>query len=65
LVHGGIATVASREARRARLTGAAEPGSSPRVGKKRGELQGVLTEGFGGWFDGEARSAVVKGEQQR
>jgi hypothetical protein len=40
------------------------PGSSPRVGEKRGELPGVLTMGFGGQFDGEARPAV-KGERWR
>jgi hypothetical protein len=50
---------------RAWLAGAADPGSSPWVGKKRGELRGggVLTEGFGGWFDGEMRPAAVKGER--
>jgi hypothetical protein len=46
----------------ARLASAAEPESSPQVGKKRGELRGVLTEGFGVRFDGEARPAAVKGE---
>jgi hypothetical protein len=45
---------------RAWLAGAAEPRSSPRVGEKGEELRGVLTEGFGGRFDGEARLAVVK-----
>jgi hypothetical protein len=48
-----------------RLTSAAEPGSSPRVGEKCGELQGVLTEGFGGRLDGEARPAAVMGEWWR
>jgi hypothetical protein len=48
-----------------RLTSAAEPGSSPRVGEKCGELQGVLTEGFGGRLDGEARPAAVMGERWR
>jgi hypothetical protein len=47
------------------LTGAAEPGSTPRVGEKGEELRGVLTESFGGRFDGEARLTVVKGERQR
>jgi hypothetical protein len=47
------------------LAGAAEPGSSPRVGENGEELRGVLTEGFGGRFDGEARSAAVKGERRR
>jgi hypothetical protein len=47
------------------LTGAAYPGSSPLVGKKGEELRGVLTEGFDGQFDGEARPAAVKGERQR
>jgi hypothetical protein len=42
------------------LTGAAEPGSSPWVGEKIEELRGVLTEGFGGRFDGEVRPAAVK-----
>jgi hypothetical protein len=42
------------------LTGAAEPGSSLWVGEKGEELRGVLTEGFGGRFDGEARPAAVK-----
>jgi hypothetical protein len=32
---------------------------------KGGELQGVLTEGFGGRFDGEPRPAVVKGERRQ
>jgi hypothetical protein len=47
------------------LAGAAEPGSSPRVGEKGEELRGVLTEGFGGRFDGEVRPAAVKGERRR
>jgi hypothetical protein len=47
------------------LTGAVEPESSPRVGEKGEHLRGVLTEGFGGRFDGEARLAAVKGERQR
>jgi hypothetical protein len=34
-------------------------------GEKGEELRGVLTEGFGGRFDGEARLAAVKGERQR
>jgi hypothetical protein len=42
------------------LAGAAEPGNSPRVGEKGEELRGVLTEGFGGQFDGKARPAAVK-----
>jgi hypothetical protein len=60
-VDSGLASVASREARRS----AAEPESSPRVGEKRGELRGVLTEGFGGRFDGEERLAAVKGERRQ
>jgi hypothetical protein len=47
------------------LAGAAEPGSSPRVGETGEELRGLLTEGFGGRFDGEARMAAVKGEWRR
>jgi hypothetical protein len=47
------------------LVGAAEPGSSPRVGEKGEELRGVLTEGFDGRFDGEARPAAVKSERWR
>jgi hypothetical protein len=47
------------------LTGAAEPRSSPRVGEKGEKLRGVLTEGFGGRFDGEARPVAVKGERRR
>jgi hypothetical protein len=58
-------TVDSRLWRPERLIGAAEPGSWPWVGEKGEELRGVLTEGSGGWFDGEARPAVVKGERQR
>jgi hypothetical protein len=42
------------------LASAAELGSSPRVGEKGEQLRGVLTEGFGGRFDGEARPAAVK-----
>jgi hypothetical protein len=47
------------------LAGAMEPGSSPRVGENGEELRGVLTEGFGGRFDGEARTVAVKGERRR
>jgi hypothetical protein len=50
---------------RAWLAGAIEPGSSPRVGEKGEELWGVLTEGFSGRFDGEARPAAVKGERRQ
>jgi hypothetical protein len=46
----------------ARLVGAAEPGGSPRVEENREQLWGVLTEGFGGRIDSEARPAAVKGE---
>jgi hypothetical protein len=42
------------------LASAAEPGSSPRVGEKGEELWGVLTEGFGGRFDGEVRPTAVE-----
>jgi hypothetical protein len=49
----------------ARLAGAAEPGGSPRVEENGEELRGVLTEGFGGRIDGEARAAAVKGERRR
>jgi hypothetical protein len=54
--------VDSRWWRPERLAGAVEPESSPWVGEKGEELWGVLTEGFGGRFDGEARLAAVKGE---
>jgi hypothetical protein len=47
------------------LAGAAKPGSSPRVGENGEELWGVLTEGFGGRFNGEVRPAAVKGERRR
>jgi hypothetical protein len=40
------------------------PGARRGWGKRRG-ASGVLTEGFGGRFDGEARLAAVKGERQR
>jgi hypothetical protein len=46
------------------LAGAAEPEGSPRVGENGEELRGVLTEGFGGRIDGEARPAAVKGERR-
>jgi hypothetical protein len=49
----------------ARLAGDAEPGGSPRVGENGEELRGVLTEGFGGRIDGEARTVAVKGERRR
>jgi hypothetical protein len=49
----------------ARLAGAAEPGGSPRVGENGEELRGVLTEGFGGRIDGEARPTAMKGERRR
>jgi hypothetical protein len=60
-------TVDSRQWRPERLAGAAEPGSSLRVGEKGEELYGggVLTEGFGGRFNDEARPVIVKGEQWR
>jgi hypothetical protein len=66
---GGRSTVDPRPGLRGALTGAwlagtAVPGSSPRVGEKGEELRGVLTEGFGGRFDGEARPATVKGERR-
>jgi hypothetical protein len=32
---------------------------------KRRRASGVLTEGFGGRFDDEAKQAAVKGEQRR
>jgi hypothetical protein len=41
------------------------PGARRGLGKKGEELRGVLTEGFGGRFDSEARPAAVKGEQRR
>jgi hypothetical protein len=47
------------------LSGTAEPGGTPRVGENREELWGVLTEGFGGRIDSEARPAAVKGERRR
>jgi hypothetical protein len=40
------------------------PGARRGLGKRRGAL-GVLTEGFGGRFNGEARPAAVKGEQRQ
>jgi hypothetical protein len=63
-------TVDSRRWHPERLVGAwladaAEPRSSPRIGEKRGELQGVLIKGFGDRLDGEARPAAVKGERRR
>jgi hypothetical protein len=48
-----------------RLAGDAGPGGSPRVGENGEELLGVLTEGFGGRIDGEARTVAVKGERRR
>jgi hypothetical protein len=67
---GGLSTVDSRPGpggalAGAWLAGAAELGSSPWVGEKGEELRGVLTEGFGGRFDGEARPAAVKCEWRR
>jgi hypothetical protein len=47
------------------LAGAVKPGGSPRVEENGEELQDVLTEGFGGRIDGEARPAAVKGERRR
>jgi hypothetical protein len=67
---GGLSTVYSRPGpggalAGARLAGAAEHRGSPRVGENGEELRGVLTEGFGGRIDGEARLAAVKGERRR
>jgi hypothetical protein len=61
-VHSGLTVVVPREA----CQSAAEPGSSLRVGEKGEELRGggVLTEGFDGQFDGEARPAAMKGKRQ-
>jgi hypothetical protein len=63
VVHGGPQAVAAEG-----LTGARTRGRSDEwelaVSWERGELQGVLTEGFDGRFDGEARPAAVKGERQ-
>jgi hypothetical protein len=64
-VHGGLTAVASREAHRSvarRRCRAWELTTD--WGKKR-ELQGVLTKGFGGRLDGEARPATEKGEWRR
>jgi hypothetical protein len=67
---GGRSTMDSRPGSGGALTGgwlpsAAEPGGSPRVGENGEELRGVLTEGFDGRIDGEARPASVKGEWRR
>jgi hypothetical protein len=67
---GGRSTVDSRPGSGGaligvRLAGAMEPGGSPRVGENGEELRGVLTEGFGGRIDGEARPASVKGERRQ
>jgi hypothetical protein len=67
---GGRSTVDSRPGpggtlTEVRLAGVAEPGGSSRVGENGEELRGVLTEGFGGRIDGEARPAAVKGERRR
>jgi hypothetical protein len=67
---GGRSTVDSRSKPGGVLAGAwlagdAEPVGSPRVGENGEELRGVLTEGFGGRIDGEARTVTVKGERRR
>jgi hypothetical protein len=49
----------------AQLVGAAEPRGSPRVGENGEELRRMVTEGFSGRIDGEARPAAVKGERRR
>jgi hypothetical protein len=61
---GDRSTVDSRPGPSGMLAGAAGPRSSPWVGEKGEELRGVLTEGFGGRFDGEARPTEVKGERR-
>jgi hypothetical protein len=64
-VHDGLATGTRRRAHRSMARRRCRARSSPRVGEKGEELRGVLTEGFGGRFDGEARPAAVKGERWR
>jgi hypothetical protein len=65
--NGGRSTVDPRPGPGGALAGATEPGSLPRVGEKERSSGGggVLTEGFGGRFDGEARPAAVKVERRQ
>jgi hypothetical protein len=55
-------TLASRQARRSVACRCCRARELAAGWGKRGEVRGVLTEGFGGWFDGEARPAAMKGE---
>jgi hypothetical protein len=41
------------------------PGARRGLGKRERSSGGVLTEGFGGQVDGEARPTAVKGERRR
>jgi hypothetical protein len=60
-VHGGPRAAAAEGLTGAHTRGrSGERGLTMSWGKGGGELRGVLTEGFDGWFDGETRPAVVK-----
>jgi hypothetical protein len=65
VVHGGLATGTGRRAHRSAACRRCGARGSPRVGENGEELRGMLTEGFGGRIDGEARPAAVKGERRR
>jgi hypothetical protein len=65
LVHGGLAVVAAEGITGARGRGRSGEWELAVIWGKRGGSGGVLTKGFGGRFDGEARPAAVKGEQRR
>jgi hypothetical protein len=62
-VHGGLAAVASREACRSAARRCYRAWELAAGWGKKGELRGVLAEGFSGRLYGEARPATVKGEQ--
>jgi hypothetical protein len=57
-------TLASRQARQSMAYRCCRAWELAAGWGKRGEVRGVLTEGFGGWFDGEARPAAMKGKRR-
>jgi hypothetical protein len=63
-VHGGLTTRTGRRARRGVARRRCRARELTAGWGKGEELRGVLTEGFGGRFDGEAGPAAVKGERR-
>jgi hypothetical protein len=64
-VHDGLATGTGRRSHRSAAHWRCKARELGAGWRKRRGAPGVLTEGFGGRFDGEARPAAMKGERRR